>query len=433
MNSFKEGELSEVVVIGFNHKTTPVEIREKFAIEQEKVLDFLNQASLGGAEEIAYIATCNRVEVFFTSTDLHKSLITIVNLLQDFSDVKKEKFMEFMYKKQGEDTVSHLFSVVSGLDSMVLGENEILNQVKKAYRFAVSNKTTGVILNRLFHQAFNSAKRVKTETALSKSSLSIASIATEQAKKIVKSFSDKSALLIGAGEMGELILKSLTKCNIKEITIANRSLHNAEKIAEMINSKANIIPLDEIENLAVSVDILISSVTSKKYIIDYDKALELSKKRGKSPLIIIDIAVPRNIDPKIESIDNIYVYNVDSLEKIANENLQNRKDEVDLAKKIVQEDKDEYFNWYKTLKIVPTIMRLQETFDYSRKNELNKYRRRKLKHLSNEDFAIIDELTSKIMNKTLHQPIIALKSEAGYHSKNVAAEKTKIIEEIFKK
>ena len=153
---------------------------------------------------------------------------------------------------------------------------------------------------------------------------------------------------------------------------------------------------------------------------------------------MIDIAVPRNIDPKIESIDNIFVYNVDSLEKIANENLQNRKDEVELANEIVQEDRDDYLEWYKTLKIVPAIIQLQKTFDNVRETELKKYRRRKLKHLSDEDFAIIEELTNKIMNKTLHNPIVALKksqtlSDEGHHSKYAAAEKTRVIEEIFKK
>jgi len=214
----------EIILIGLNHKTAPVEVREKFSLSEDIIPEFLEHAVKSGIEEIVYISTCNRVSIYFTSTNYSHSTERLMTMLEEYSGIGRDIFEKYIYKKYSRDAVMHLFSVTSSLDSMVIGENEIFGQIKDAYRLSVDLKKTGTILNRLFHQAFSTSKRIKTETGISKNPLSIAYIAVEQARDVLKGLSEKRALMIGAGEMGELILKYLTKNSIKDITVANRSL-----------------------------------------------------------------------------------------------------------------------------------------------------------------------------------------------------------------
>ncbi len=322
---------------------------------------------------------------------------------------------------------------------MVIGENEILGQIKQAYRDSVLHKNSGILLNRLFHQSFNTAKKVRTETGISQNPLSIAYIAVEQAReRFDGDLSSRTALLIGAGEMGELILKYLTKNNIKDITIANRSLHNAETIVERINKEAHIIPLSDIAAAASQVDIIITSVTCHDYLLSYPLMESIIAKRSGQPLFIIDIAVPRNIDPDVmQPSDNVTLYNIDDLKRIADENLKNRLKEVEAAMQIVHADANELIEWYEGLEMVPMIVHMQESFDKIREQELSKYRRRQLKHLSDEEFEHIDDLTRQIISKILHNPIMTIKQNKalhvdGYHDKDDIKQKIKIIEELFK-
>jgi len=334
--------------------------------------------------------------------------------------------------------VTHLLSVASSLDSMVIGENEILGQIKQAYRDSVLHKNSGILLNRLFHQAFNTAKKVRTCTGISQNPLSIAFIAVEQAlARFDGDLSNRNALLIGAGEMGELILKYLTKNNIKDITIANRSLNNAETIVERINKKAHIISLGDIAEAAEQVDIIITSVTCHDYLLSYKLVESIIAKRNGQPLFIIDIAVPRNVDPDVINIHDVTLYNIDDLKEIADSNLKSRLKEVEAAMDIVNADANELIDWYEGLEMVPMIVHMQESFDKIRENEVSKYRRRQLKHLSAEEMEHIDDLTRQIISKILHNPIMAIKQNKalhvdGYHDKDDIKQKIKIIEELFK-
>ena len=236
--------------------------------------------------------------------------------------------------------------------------------------------------------------------------------------------------------MGELILKYLTKYNISEVIIANRSFHNAERIANNINIEARIIPLDDIRTASSDVDIIISSVFAPDYIITHGTARGIIKRRRNQPLFMIDIAVPRSIEPEICSINNIFLYNIDDLKSIADENLKSRLKEVELAKRLIESDTEEFYEWYEGLAVVPIIVNIQNKFDEIRTNELDRYKRRKLKHLPEEDFKIIEELTNQIMKKTLHNPIMYLKShqtsskEEGKKKESIR-EKIKIIEDLF--
>lgn len=427
-------EIAEIILLGLSHKTAPIELREKFSLNSED-LSALYQKIKNRIEEIVYISTCNRVEIYCTSKDINSAVDSVIDYLSEHTGIPKERFLDHLYKKYSRNAIHHLLSVASSLDSMVIGENEILGQVKTSYRNAVDKKMTGTILNRLFHQAFNTAKKVRTETEIAQNPLSIAYIATELAKQIFEDISRRNALLIGAGEMGELILKYFTKDNIKQITIANRSLHNAQRIADDINREAQIIPLEDIEKAASEVDIVISSTSATDYILTSEMVSEIIKRKGNKPLFMIDIAVPRNIDPEAAKIHNIFLYNIDDLKSIADENLKNRLKEVEIAQQLIDADTEEFIKWYESMEIVPAIKKIQKKFEQIRQNEINKYRRRKLKHLSEEDFRVIDELTKQIMTKTLHNPISTLKryaaGEEGTVSKKSLLDKSRIIEELF--
>lgn len=426
--------IPEIGLIGMNHKTTSIDLRENFSLDEDGVSGFIEKASSRGIEEIVCVSTCNRVEIYFTSHDMSHSVNELVSILEEMSSMPKSKFTPNVYKKYYKDAALHLFKVASSLDSMVVGENEILGQVKDAYRKSTSLKKTGTVLNRLFHQAFKTAKRVRTETEIAKSPLSIAYIAVELAKGIFDDLSKRKALLIGAGEMGELILKYLTKYNINEITIANRSFHNAQRIVEDINIKANIITLEDIKAAAENVDIIISSAASTEFIITKETAKHAVKRKGNNPLFFIDIAVPRNIDPEAGKIDNIFLYNIDDLKMIADKNLKSRLKEVEVAESLIESDAENFYAWYEGLAMVPTIINIQKKCEEIRKNELNKYKKRKLKHLSKKDIDIIDNLTTQIMTKTLHDPIMYLKNFQNSKTEREAIkESIKLIEEMFGK
>lgn len=434
----KRDEISEIIMLGLSHKTAPLEIREKFTFNEILLKKFHERAKKSGIEEMVYLSTCNRVEIYFSAHEVHRSMDRLSVLLEEFTGLSSEIFTPYMYKKFSREVVTHLLSVASSLDSMVIGENEILGQIKQAYRDSVLHKNSGILLNRLFHQAFNTAKKVRTCTGISQNPLSIAYIAVEQAlDRFGGDLSNRNALLIGAGEMGELILKYLTKNNIRDITIANRSLNNAETIVERINQKAHIVSLADIATAAEQVDIIITSVTCHDYLLTYKLIESIIGKRGGQHLFIIDIAVPRNVDPDVISINNVTLYNIDDLKCIADQNLKNRMKEVEAAMDIVNSDANELFEWYEGLEMVPMIVHIQESFDKIRESEVDKYRRRQLKHISEEDMQHIDDLTRQIISKILHNPIMAIKQNKalhveGYHDKDDIKQKIKIIEELFK-
>lgn len=425
-----------VHVLGVSHKTAPVEFREKFSLSADLIQGFLHEARCSGVDEIVYLSTCNRVEIYFVAPDGGDGADIIVKMLCCSSGKAPAEIRGRFYEQRGIEAVKHCLSVASSLDSMVIGENEIFGQMKEAYRVAVEGSSTGPVLNRLFHHAFNAAKKVKTETGIARNPLSIAYIACEQARKVFDDLSTKKALLIGAGEMGELILKYFTKYDIRDITVANRSQCNAERIVGEINRDARIIGLGDLSEAMVLADIVISSVASPEYIVTAASMRDFAKKRKGRPLFIIDIAVPRNIDPDIISINDVFLFNIDDLKRIADENMKNRIREVAVASEMIVSSASEFMRWMADLQIAPVIETMRNAFNGIRERETAKYRRRKLKHLSDEDFRIVEELTRQIMSKTLHNPIMALKHISGSgNSECVDAgdvrEKTRILRELF--
>jgi glutamyl-tRNA reductase len=427
-----KGEVPEIVLLGISHKTAPVDIRERFALDQESLQSFFARTTDLGVHEIVYVSTCNRVSIYFTAVKVDEVTDRVIGLLEEYTGLGRDTFEQYLYKKYSRDAIVHLFTVASSLDSMVIGENEILNQVKTAYRTSVHYKKTGMLMNRLFHQAFSTAKKVKTETDISQNPLSIAYIATEQAAGTLNNLRDKKALLIGAGEMGELIVKYLAKASIGDITVANRSLHNAERIVKDVNLEAHVVTLGDIAAAAESSDIIITSVTCHDYLVPRDMAERVMAKRAGKALVIIDIAVPRNVDPAVREIPGVHLYNIDDLKRIADDNMKNRLSEVALAQQIINGDAADFMKWYDELEVVPLITKMRRNYNELRKKELEKYRRRKLKHLSEDDFAIVEELTHQIMTKTLHNPIMAIKRYQATKSNGHVDIET-IVDELFKR
>jgi glutamyl-tRNA reductase len=431
----KEANIPYIGCVGLNHKTAPVELRERFSADAGGLAPFLEKTCGGGIEEVVLLSTCNRVEIYFTARDMNASMEGIVRTMEGVFGHGRARFEPHLYKLYSRDAVVHLLAVAASLDSMVVGENEIFFQVKNCYRQSVSARATGTVLNKLFHQAFRTAKRVRTETEISRNPLSIAYIATELARKIFEDIASHSALLIGAGEMGELILKYFTKHRVGEITIANRSLRNAQRAAEEINRQAHIVPLEDVAGCLVGADIVIASTASPRHIVTAEMLKAALKKREGRPLFIIDIAVPRNVDPAAGALRGVFLYNIDDLKNIADENLKSRLREIDLAMELVQSDADEFMRWYEGLAVVPAIVKMKNKFNEIRCGELGKYRRRSLKHLSEKDFRAVEELTRQIMTKTLHNPIGYLKGylDGERKAKGSLRETTRLIEELFEK
>jgi glutamyl-tRNA reductase len=429
----RKENIPEIGLIGMSHKTAPIDLREKFSLNDDKLINLLGKSASIGIDEIVCVSTCNRVEIYLTSGDIKSSVEGLSEILSEISSISSAKLEGLLYKKYSKDAIMHLLSVASSLDSMVLGETEILGQVKDAYRRSAVLQKTGVILNKLFHQAFRTAKLVRTETSIARNPLSVAYIAVELAKNIFKDISKRKALLIGAGEMGELILKYLTKYRIGEITIANRTFHNAQQIIDDINIHADIITLDDIKNAAQKTDIIIASASSTEYLITKDIIKHTIKINKSNPLFMIDIAVPRNIDPALGKLENIFLYNIDDLKKIADENLKSRQGELEAAESLIQSDAEKFYEWYENLAIVPAIKNIQNKFDEIRKAELNKYIKKQLKHLYKKDLETIDKLTNQIMTKTLHDPIMYLKgfTSHGRGEREKINETIKIIEQLF--
>lgn len=434
----KKDETSEIVMIGLSHKTAPIEIREKFTFDREMLSRFYSLVPSCGIDEVVYLATCNRVELYFTATDRHHSVERLTELVEEFTGLSRDVFSPYMYRKDSHDVVLHLLTVASSLDSMVIGENEILGQIKQAYRDSVMHKNSGILLNRLFHQAFNTAKKVRTRTGISQNPLSIAYIAVEQAKKLFNGdLTNRRALLVGAGEMGELILKYMTKNNIGEIIVSNRSLNNAETVVERINREARILPISEISSESSMVDIIITSVACHDYILDYNALKSITTERAGRPLCVIDIAVPRNVDPDAVNLEGITLCNIDDLKAIADENMKSRLGEVEAALQIVHNDAADLLEWYEGLEMVPMIVRMQQSFEKIREREIEKYRKRRGKDVTEEEMTLVEELTKQIISKILHNPIMAIKENKslqlqGYHTKEAIKQKIQIIEEIFR-
>jgi glutamyl-tRNA reductase len=399
----------ELIVIGLNHKTAPIEIRERLAFPEDRMEKALSQVkSLPSLKENMILSTCNRVEIYAAARETEKAVLDLKDFLSQYHDLSLKEFEKNLYSLIGEEAVKHIFRVASSLDSMVVGEPQILGQIKSAYNIAAEAKTSGLILHRLLHRAFHVAKRVRTETKIGNSAVSVSFVAVELAKKIFGTLEKRTVLLIGAGEMCELAARHLVSGGIEKVLVTNRTYERAVALA--LEFRGESIPFEEIHQGLRRVDIVISATNSPKYLIRHEEVSKVIKNRKQKPIFFIDIADPRDIEPRVGDIENVYLYNIDDLQQVANDNIQDREKEAQKAEALVQDEVIKFVNWYHSLEVTPTIVALRKKFEEIRNKELAKTLSLH-PHLSDKERQSLEALTSAIINKILHDPLTLLKQK----------------------
>ena len=399
-----------IIVVGLSHKTATVEIREKVAFSPNQIEKPLGELiKLEGIIEGVIVSTCNRVEIYATTRDIAGGIARIKRFMADYHHLAFETLESHLYSYHAEAAIRHVFRVASSLDSMVVGEPQILGQIKTSYGYAAEFKTSGIILNRFLHKAFSVAKRVRTETKIASSAVSVAFAAVELAKKILGDLSDKTVMLIGAGEMCELAAKHFLNSGAKGVMVTNRTFERAERLAEEFGGEA--VRFESLFEHLHRADIVLSSTGAPHCIIGPKDVEDVVKRRRFKPIFFIDIAVPRDIDPKVDSVENAYLFTVDHLQEIVQANLAQRSLEAEKAEEIIDQEIGQFHKWLSTLEVTPTIVALRSRFDEIRRAELDKTISG-WKELPPDAEKRLEALTVAMMNKLLHAPTYVLK-QAG--------------------
>jgi len=408
--------MSEIILLGLNHKTAPVEVRECLAFSGEETTVALESLKKEPAvNEVLLISTCNRVEVLLVTDNAEAALKSTRKFIAEFNRVPVDTFKDALYVHMGDEAVRHVFRVASSLDSMVVGEPQILGQIKAAYHLATQIKTSGVILNRLLHRTFFIAKRVRSETGIGDHAVSISYAAIELGRKIFGSLENKKILLIGAGEMAELAVEHLIRNRADEILVTNRTFERAVTLAGRFSGRA--IKLEEIITSLESVDIIISSTGSSDFILKRRQLKGIMRKRRNRPLFFIDIAVPRDIDPQINRLSNTYVYDIDDLKGVVEDNLEDRNREALKGERLVDEAVVRFRQWCDSLDVVPTIKALRQKLETIAELEVNKTLQSG--SMSKADSQSVRRMTRALINKILHDPTDILKRNGCQGGKSV--------------
>jgi len=399
----------DILVIGLNHKTAPVEVREKLAFDDQGLPRALIELKSRIPNlEMTILSTCNRVEIYGAAADVEKCSDEIIHFLSDFHSIAPESFVPHLYHHFDYDAVRHLFTVASSLDSLVVGEAEVLGQAKKAYMFALEEGVTGRVLNNLFQRAFGVAKMIRTSSSIGTQKVSVASVAVEFAQKIFSDFSDKTVMIIGAGEMGELTLKHLVDKGISAVIVANRTYQKAVDLANEYDGTA--IDYESFVDSMHQADVVISTSGAPHYIIHPKQMPSVLRARRNKPILLIDIAVPRDIHPDLEKIENIYLYNIDDLQSIVNANITFREKELEYCSTIIEGEVENFIAWLRTLDVGDIIREFREELHEIRKAELARSLN-KLPELSDGYKREIEYLTERIVNKILNHPTRVLREE----------------------
>ncbi|HXW68645.1 MAG TPA: glutamyl-tRNA reductase [Dissulfurispiraceae bacterium] len=400
----------KVLVIGLNHKTANVETREKLAFNGVKLEEgVFGLSKIPEVKEVALLSTCNRVEIYTSVSDTSAAAENIKNFLSSFHSIIRKDFEESLYSHTESDAVRHVLRVASSLDSMVLGEPQILGQLKDVFDFALSKKTTGILLNKLFKKAISTAKRVRTETKIAENAVSISFAAVELAKKIFTDLSGKSFMLLGAGEMAELAARHLVGNGVKEVAVVNRTYERASELAGEFNGR--VVRFNDFLHELALMDIIICSTGAPSYILVREQMIKVMKERKHRPVFIIDISVPRNIDPEINKISNVYLYDVDDLQEVIDCNILERRKEAEKAEQIISEEVEKFIKWMSSLDSVPTIVALRQKAEAIKNEELEKFRG-KYPEISEDRLKAVEYLATAIVNKLIHPPTSALKEDA---------------------
>lgn len=395
----------KIYLIGLNHRTAGVEIREAYALKDCNTVELGLVKAEGPVLEALTLSTCNRVEILAVTTP-EASEEDILRFWASHCGGSVPQLKPHVYIHEGLDAVKHVFTVAASLDSMVVGEPQILGQLKDAYRKSIEYGSAKVIVNRVLHKAFSVAKRVRTETSIASSAVSISYAAVELAKKIFGDMSGNRAMLIGAGEMAELAATHLINTGIKELLVANRTFEHGEELARRMGGSA--IMFEELQRKLADVDIIISSTGATDAIIRAKDLKAVLKKRRQRPMFFIDIAVPRDIDPDVNGLDNVYLYDIDDLKEVVEENIAQRREEAIKAETIIDSETRHFATWLESLQLNPTICDLLNSGEAIAAHELERTMKR-LGNVSDEDYEALQTLVKSITHKLYHEPITFLK------------------------
>jgi glutamyl-tRNA reductase len=400
-----------LIIVGLSHKTAPVEIRERLAIAEKRLGEALTQLrALPAIHEGLILSTCNRVEVCAVVQETEQGVESVKRFLTALHDsLSREALAPHLYSLAAADAIRHLYRVASSLDSMVVGEPQILGQMKNAFEEAMAQRATGLVLNKVMSKALSVAKRVRTETKIAESAVSISYAAVQLAKKIFGRLDDKSVLLIGAGEMAELAARHLVAQGARRVAICSRHQQRAAALAREFNGEA--FGLEAVQTQMMQSDIVICSTGAQHLLVQYDDMRQVIDARKYRPIFLIDLSVPRNIDPNVNEIDNVFLYDIDDLQSVVEANRRERAKEAERAEAIIAAELETTVRWLKSLDVVPTIVALRQKAEAIRRSELEKLEGR-LKDLSPEQREAVERFAEGLVNKLLHHPLVALKEEA---------------------
>lgn len=399
-----------LVLIGLSHRTAPVDVRERLSISDAQIPDVLTGIeNVGGIDGVAVLSTCNRVEAIVSASS-EDVIDGVVTWMTERAGASRAELEKHLYVLRYEDVIKHLFRVAAGLDSMVIGEPQIGGQVRAAFLVAQKSGALDGLLERLFEETMRVAKKVRNETGIGEHAVSVPYAAVELAKKIFGDLQNLHALLLGAGEIGEATAEHLHSLGVKQIFVANRAFERAQQLAARFDGKA--IQFDEIEPQLAACDIVIASTAAPHFVVDASHVQRALAARRFRNLFLIDLSVPRNIDPAIAALDGAYLYNIDDLQQVAEANLELRHQKAEQAEEIVAREVDLFRRRLLAQDAVPTIVELQQRLEAIRAAELEKCLRR-VGPITAEQREAIEMLTTQMVNKILHYPILRLKESAA--------------------
>lgn len=400
-----------IIMVGLNYKNAPVEIREKLTFDPSEIEGAMIE--LKGRKSVlenVIVSTCNRTEIYAVVDQVHTGRYYIKSFLSDWFGIDKEDFSPYLNIYEKDGAVEHIFRVACGLDSMVLGETQILGQVRSSFLTAQENETVGTIFNHLFKQAITVAKRAHSDTDIGANAVSVSYAAVELAKKIFGNLQDKHVLILGAGKMGELAVQNLHSNGVEKVTVMNRTLEKAETLANKFAGQA--VSLKEMSCALTEADILISSTGAKDYVLTKEDMIHVEKIRRGRPLFMVDIAVPRDLDPAIQELENVFLYDIDDLQGIVQANLAERQKAAEAIELFIEEELVEFNEWLNMLGVVPVISALRQKALGIQAETMDSLQR-KLPNLSEREIKVLNKHTKSIINQMLRDPILQAKELAG--------------------
>ena len=400
-----------IMVVGLNYRTAPVEVRERFTFAEAELAEAVKQLKqTKSILEGVIVATCNRTEIYAVVDRHHLCGHYVRSFMEQWFGMPRKHFTQHLYMYEDEQAIKHLFRVASGLDSMVIGETQILGQVREAFLLAQRQKATGTLFNMLFKQAVTLAKRAHAETSIGEAAVSVSYAAVELGKRIFGQFAGKTVMIMGAGKMSELTVKHLYANGADRVLVANRTYERAVELADKFNG----IPLTyaDAARRLTEADVVISSTGSQEYVLTMAQVEAAMQQRKSRPLFMIDIAVPRDLDPAIATVANVFLYDIDDLEGIVESNLEQRKKEASKIDSMIATELEAYRQWYKTLGVVPLIRALQTKAETIHQETMGSLMN-KLPDLDEHELKVIRKLTKSIVNQMMQDPIVRIKDMAG--------------------